>query len=163
MEDDGNGEGDETKELRAITRMLYTKAGSPRVAVGRSEQLPHDKLVFIDTFILQDAYRGRGLAQQALRNFHKLVPHLADHDFADHEDDSERDSETTVVLSPAGSASVRIDNGKSDVEIERGLIRNYGKSGYEVWIQGDEGVYGSVTVLGTVVRAGNLDGDIDSE
>lgn len=127
------GDEDSTGELRQILRMLYRRNGAIQNNVTEHEDaLSEERLVFIDTFKLND-HCSTGLAQLALRSFHQLIARYLE--------------VRTVVLSPARSEGSEW-GALNDVEIERRLIRAYRKNRYEVWIQGDEDVEGSVTVMG---------------
>lgn len=134
---------DLTKELGFITQMLFTQAGQPRAKLkDLRDQLASSNIIFIDTVFVEAQYRGTGLAQLAMQSFHSLIPQIIGQ-----APESEQ-SNAMAVLSPAASNSVKFDNGKTPVQVEKSLIRFYGQSGYEVWIQGAEEVEGSVTVMG---------------
>ena len=66
-------------------------------------------------------------------------------------DDGSEQPTATCFLSPARDGKVKIDNNKTDVQVEAGLKRAYGVNGYEVWIQGDPKVENSVTIMGRAV------------
>ena len=139
---------DETSELRVITREVYKKTGggAPCSKVEHfGDQLTHDRMVFIDTLFLENDYRGNLISQKILQSFHNLIQKLIKQHAATNQ------HAATILLSPAKSADVGWDNGKSEVEIERGLIRTYRKVDYDVWVKGDEKKPGSVTVLGRTI------------
>lgn len=131
--------GDDKPDIETSLQTIYTKKGNIRAAFkAHRANLTKGRLLYIDTLQLQEKYHGKGLAQLAMSSFHKLLPLLADpYAFSG-----------TVVLCPAASADYKKENDKSDVDIERALIKSYTKSGYEVWLQGAEDVEGSVTVMG---------------
>ena len=130
---------DDITELETVMQTLYDSSGNVKDEVNDySDELSADHVLFIDTLQVSDKYSGTGLAQLAMGACHRLLPRLGNgHAF-----------QGTIVLSPAASEKHKKDNGKSDIEIERGLIRSYQRSGYKVWIQGEESVEGSVTVVG---------------
>ncbi len=133
-------------ELRLILQTLFTKPGRPRANVKAfREHLLASNLLFLDTIKLDEEYRGKGIAPLALQSYHALVLGLL------HAEDGEATSATTALLSPARSSNTALAKGKSDVDVERGLIRAYRRSEYEVWLQGAEEEEGSVTVMGRVL------------
>lgn len=134
--DPETGDDDPTNELRGICRLLYTKQGMVRQTVRVYEEaLSEERLLVIDTWKLEDQYRSTELSGLTLRSFHDLIRQFLE--------------VRTVVLSPA-----RADDSNwgtlTDVQVERILIRVYSRLGYDVWIQGDEDVEGSTTVMGTM-------------
>ena len=56
-------------------------------------------------------------------------------------------------MSPATSEDYKDEQEieKTEAEIERALIRSYGRSGYKVWLKGAEEEDGSVTVMGRIL------------
>lgn len=134
--------GDKRWEVERVMQTIFTKAGKVRAGFKANRaELDSDRLMFIDTLKLDEKYRGKGLAQLALSSYHDLLPTLTDpYAFSG-----------TIVLSPAASEDYKKKNSKSDVEIERALIRSYEKSAYEVWLKGKEDVEGSITVMGRTI------------
>lgn len=129
-------------ELQTIFQELFTANGNVKKHVrGYAKQLQHHTILFVDGFVIEPKYRGKRLAQLALNAFHRLLSAISK-GYAYH---------GTIVLSPAANEDQRSDDSKSDAEVERGLIRSYEKSGYEVWLQGDEEKEGSITAMGRVV------------
>lgn len=134
--------GEGGMEVQEIMRLLYNKAGAVRQAfTNHTKELSQDRILFIDTLVLDTEYHGTGLAQLAMASFHRLLPRI-NNGFA---------YSGTAVLSPAASEDFKKESEKSDVEIERALVRSYERSGYMVWVRGEEEVEGSVTVMGRVV------------
>lgn len=58
------------------------------------------------------------------------------------------ESGITCVLSPARSATSVVENQRSDIGVERLLIRTFERNNFEAWLQGDREEEGSVTVMG---------------
>ncbi|KAK3715662.1 hypothetical protein LTR37_006887 [Vermiconidia calcicola] len=128
---------DKTEELRLNTRKLYTNAGLPRALVRvHSDDLQHDNLIFVDTITLYQKWRGSSIGPKVMRLFHSQIPQIVG-----------RESELGI---PAASGSVKVDNDKSEVEVEEALQRQYGKSGYATWIQGNPD--GGITIMGRTIE-----------
>lgn len=136
---DALDDDDLTGELRQVFRKLFFKNGNPRKTQGlkhHQEGLEQRRIIPIDTFLLENRWRGTGLAQLALESFHAVM-----------EDELFR--VRTMVLSPA-----RLDGSDwgvlNDVEFEERLVRIYEASNYEIWILGARHEPGSMTVMGRV-------------
>ena len=146
-DEDEDEEVDVMKELKNTLNVLFTKAGKLRSTVKEyQDELSSSRLIFIDTLFVDEDYRGTGLTQLGMQSLHHLIQYV------DLEGESEEARPVTIVLSPGASEEHPIPNGKTPVEIERSLIRSYEKSDYKVWIQGDEDIEGSVTIMGRVVN-----------
>lgn len=134
------------EELRTSLHEVFRQDGSPRSKVADSqESLTMDKLVFIDTLVLEPEYRGTGLAQKAMQSFHNLVRRIIGPQVG------AEVMLATMILSPAKSRDTKYENDKSAVEVERGLIKSYAKVGYEVWVHGNENKENTITVMGRTV------------
>ena len=143
LEEDEQGANDETAELRRTIRELFKKSGEPKAKVELLEQeLKLDHMVFIDTLLLEADYRGKGVAQKVVESFHRLVREMIGPEA------SEEQTLATIILSPAKSGDVDLENEKTEVEIERGLIKAYEKVDYVVWIKGKEDREDTMTVMG---------------
>ena len=140
------GAGDGTSELRMVTRKLFRKYGEPRAAVQyHTRALTREKMVFVNTLVLDEVYRGTGIAQEVMTTFHALIREMIDPQAAADK------VLASIMLSPAKSSSAAWENGKSDIEAKQGLIESFQKERYEVWIGGPVKKQGSVTVIGRTI------------
>ncbi|KAK3699488.1 hypothetical protein LTR37_016445 [Vermiconidia calcicola] len=148
--DDERAGLDKTEELRLNINKLYTQAGMPRALVRNySDDLQHDDLIFVDTITLYQKWRGKSIGPKVVASFHSQIFEIVGYE-------GEAGSPAAVcILSPAKSGSVTVNNKKSELEVEQALQRQYGKSGYATWIQGDPDE-DSVTVMGRTIEDGDI-------
>ena len=144
---DNRGDDDLTAELRTIIREVYCKTDKPRAKVSHFAGLvSHEKLLFTDIICLKEGYRSQGVAKAVLPMFHNLVGQLASPATPNTQ------PRAIALLSPAKSSAVERNNGKDEIEAERGLIRAYMQgSDYHVLIHGPEDKPGSITVMGRLI------------
>lgn len=147
--------GDQLSEVQNILRALFTDRGRLRKHLDKYKAaLAGDKLLVIDTFRLERPYRGTGLAQDAIAAFLDGLKKVRRHGAGD----EDWTFDGPVVLSPAADGTEKRKlqaiqaNGEivDDVVVERKLIKSWEKSGFEIWVLGDERVEGSVSVMGRV-------------
>lgn len=145
----------ESSELSIVLQALYAVTGAVKRSLrDHAAELQQDHIMLIDGVVLNKEFHGKGLAKLAVEAFHSLLPTLP----------NGFDWTGTIVLCPAASGEEnRKDNGKSDVEIEKALIRSYEKVGYEVWLKGEEHKVGSVTVMGRVIETDDDDDEEDED
>lgn len=123
-------------ELGQVLKTLYNnETGKVDEAIKASSGPLDGRIVFLDTLKLNGDFHRCGIAQQALDYFHQLLSTEADI------------GADTVLLSPARSSDSNWQ-GLNDVEVEKKLVRMYQREGYQVWLQGDEAVDGSLTIMG---------------
>lgn len=138
-------EEDQTHQVREISRALFNKTGGVRATLrAHRDELSAERFLFIDVFMLYDAYRQRGAGRQPMRMFLQLLPLVLGAEEGESAD-------VPCILSPGASEDVTIENGKSVVEIETALIRSYERNDFEIWLQGDPDVENSLTVMGRMV------------
>lgn len=140
------GERDKTSELRRIVNLLYLKNGNPRKAQAlknHQEDLAAEKLIFMDTLLLNDEHRRTGLAQRVINDFHSIV-----------RDDL---GASLIVLSPAKGEGSNWCN-LTVIQVERCLIRLYEGNSYALWVRGK--VDGGVSIMSQVLEE---DEDEDDE
>lgn len=143
-------------ELQTITRHIIHDTGRPRTAY-HNRPLLNANLHFIAYFELDNEFKGKCLAQLAMKAYHEAIQNLP----------SEYAFKGTVILSPAAVRSVYLARkghgkpAKSYLEVEHILIDKYRESGYKVWSKGDDSLEGSaITIMGRTigeVRSGEDD------
>ncbi|KAF2766017.1 hypothetical protein EJ03DRAFT_193479 [Teratosphaeria nubilosa] len=113
-------------ETRKVMQTLYNAAGARRPQFRDfANMLAVDRILHLDSFIMHAHSRGTGLGSIVLDLFHRLMGQLPDpYAFSG-----------TVVLSP-GKVEGEDYGGKSDRDIETGLIEFYEKSGYVLFVRG---------------------------
>jgi hypothetical protein len=104
-----------------------------------------DTFVFVDNFEIYHTYRERGAGVSPMRMFLSMLPQVVGRAAGSEE------PETACLLCPARSASVKVNNKKTDAEVEEALARTYRRNNFDVWLQGDPGVDNSLTIMGRAV------------
>lgn len=146
LEGDDPDDPDQTHGVREASRVLFTKTGTVRVQLRQyQEQLSSNRFVFIDTYEIYEAYRVKGAGQQPMTMFLTLLPQVLG------TEGQEDAPQFPCLLSPARSASAKVDNGKSDLEVEKALIKAYQKNDFEVWLQADPDEPDGITIMGRMV------------
>jgi hypothetical protein len=131
-------------EPQLIFQTIFTDTGAVRKPfASHRPELSTENLLFIHTFIMDPAYAGTGIPQDAMNAFLQALPNLPD----------DWGYTGAIVLSPAADAEVkekRVADGtwKGDQHAEDGLIASWKKSGFEVWLRGAADVENSVTIMG---------------
>lgn len=134
----------EIDEVSKVFRTLFDIKGAPQKSLTKyRRELSAGRNMFIHTFQINEPYRGLGIAQIAMQAFFQGIANLSD----------DNDYEGPIVLSPAADADARdamqaAGTWTDEASAEAGLIRSWGKSGFEVWLRGEADVEGSVTVMG---------------
>jgi hypothetical protein len=146
LEGDDPDDPDQTHGVREASRVLFTKTGTVRARLKKYQQeLSSDRFVFIDTYKIYEAYRVKSAGRQPMRMFLDLLSQVL---ATEGEEDA---PQVPCLLSPARSADAKIDNGKSDLEVEKGLIKAYQKNNFEVWRQSDPAEADVITIMERMV------------
>ena len=136
---------DDKKEVACQSRTLFNRGGARRPHLYRfAQQLTgNDRLVHIDTFRIEAAYRsGKGIGAVALASFHALLPQLSGgHAYSG-----------TVLLSPGVLWDIRPDfPGMDDGQIVQKLTDVYIRNGYRVIVRDPEHVRDKMVIMSITV------------
>lgn len=134
-------DSDGTHGLREACQYFYAKSGTPRAKLSSvHEKLACDKFVYIDYYELYGTYRTKGAGTQPMRLLLELLPKILQ---------KEEGEIVPVMLPPARSESAELNHGRSNADVEAGVIRAYQRNDFEVWIHGR--VEGGVTYMGRML------------
>jgi hypothetical protein len=146
LEGEDPDEADQTHGVGEASRVLFTKTGTVRAQLKKYQQeLSSERFVFIDNYEKYAAHHVKGSGQQPMKMFLELLPQVLS------TEGQEDAPQVPCILSPARSASVEMDNAKTDLEVEKGLIKAYQKNDFDVWLQADPDEENGITIMGRMV------------
>jgi hypothetical protein len=146
LEGDDPDDPRSTHGVREASRILFTRTGTVRARLKKYQQeLSSDRFAFINNYEIYEACRVKSAGRQPMGMFLDLLPQVLG---AEGRGDAPR---VPCLLSPARSADAKIDIGKTDLEVEHGLIKVYQKNDFEVWLQADPAEADGITIMGRMV------------